>query len=102
MSGLTPVRPIKLADEDLDPEIRGVLEEFRARLAPYGWIVRAEKVGENLSFQFDNPLSGMSTGISFRPDDPSLRSGNSWRTACSKTPNLRAHSSQYHLAGSDV
>lgn len=69
-TGLTPVRPIKLADEDLDPEIRGVLEEFRDRLAPYGWIVRAEKVGEDLSFQFDNPLSGMSTGIGFQPRRP--------------------------------
>jgi hypothetical protein len=66
--GPPPARPIELADEDLDPEIRGVLEEFRDNLAPYGWTVRAEKVGEDLSFQFDNPLSGMSTGMHFQPN----------------------------------
>lgn len=69
-TGLTPARPIKLADEDLDPDIRGVLDEFRDKLAPYGWIVSAEKVAENLSFQFDNPLSGMSAGIGFEPGRP--------------------------------
>jgi hypothetical protein len=64
----TLVRPINLADEDLDPAIRRLIEDFRATLGPYGWIVHAEKVGEDLSFQFDNPLSGMSTGTHFQPN----------------------------------
>lgn len=70
MTGLTPVRPITLADEELDPGIRGLLEEHRANLAPYGWKVHAYKVGENLGFQFDNPLSGLSAGMQFEPRRP--------------------------------
>lgn len=70
MTGLAPVRPIKLADEDLDAGIREVLDGYRAKLGPYGWSVYAEKVGEYLSFQFDNPLSGLSPGMQFDPRRP--------------------------------
>jgi hypothetical protein len=70
MTGLTPVRAIKLADEDLDPGIRGLLEEHRASLGPYGWQVHAEKVGDNLNIQFENPLSGTSSGMGFDPRRP--------------------------------
>jgi hypothetical protein len=65
VTGLTPVRPITLADEDLDPGIRGLLEDYRARLGPHGWKVHVEKVGDYLSFQFDNPLSAISKGMQF-------------------------------------
>ncbi len=65
MAGLTPVRPIRVANEDLDPGIRGLLEDFRARLGPHGWKVHVESIGDRLSFQFDNPLSGTSSGMQF-------------------------------------
>src|SRR6202035_5412527 len=67
VTGLTPVRPIKLADQDVDPGIRGLLEEHRASLGPYGWQIHAEKVGDHLNIQFENPLSGTSSGIGFHP-----------------------------------
>jgi hypothetical protein len=66
----TPVRPINLADGDLDPAIRRLIQDLRAKLGPYGWILHAKKVGQDLSFQFDNPLSGMSTGMHFQPNRP--------------------------------
>jgi hypothetical protein len=70
VTGLTPVRPVKLADEDLDPGIRGVLEGSRAKLGPHGWKIHAEKVGESVNFQFENPLSGLSAGRQFDPKRP--------------------------------
>jgi len=70
MTGLKPVRPIKLADDELDPGIRGLLEEHRASLGPYGWTIHAEKIGDHMSFQFDNPMSGTSSGMGFEPWRP--------------------------------
>jgi len=70
MTGLKPVRPIKLADDELDPGIRGLLEEHRASLGPYGWTIHAEKIGNHMSFQFDNPMSGTSSGMGFEPWRP--------------------------------
>lgn len=64
---MTPVKAIDLADEDLNPGIRGLLDEYRARLGPYGWTVHAYEIGENLGFQFENPLSGLSSGMQFEP-----------------------------------
>jgi len=70
VTGLTPVRPTKLADEDLDSEIRGLLEDYRAKLGPHGWQIHVDTVGAHLSFQFDNRLSGTSTGMQFEPGRP--------------------------------
>ena len=67
MTGLTPVRAIDLADEDLDPGIRELLDEHRASLGPYGWKVHAYRIGESLGFQFENPMSGLSSGTQFEP-----------------------------------
>jgi hypothetical protein len=68
MAKLKPVRAVKVSDEDLDPQIREVLDEIRASLGRYGWTVHAERRGNNLSFEFSNPLSSMASGIGFQSD----------------------------------
>ncbi|MEA2644617.1 MAG: hypothetical protein QOG08_1643 [Chloroflexota bacterium] len=65
MSEVKSVRRVKVADDDLDLGIREVLEEMRAALGPYGWMVHAERRGDNFSFEFRNPLSTMASGIHF-------------------------------------
>lgn len=65
MSEPRSVRGVKVADDDLDPGIREVLEETRAAFGPYGWTVHAERHGNTLSFEFSNPLSTMASGIHF-------------------------------------
>jgi hypothetical protein len=59
------VRAVRVADEDLDPQIREVLDEMRASLGGFGWTVHAERRGNDLSFEFTNPLSSMASGIGF-------------------------------------
>lgn len=68
MAKVKPVRAVKVADEDLDPKIRAVLDEMRASLGGFGWTVHAERRGNNLSFEFTNPLSSMAFGIGFQSD----------------------------------
>lgn len=65
MSEPKSVRGVKVADEDLDPAIREVLEDMRDAFGPYGWMVHAERRGDNFSFEFSNPLSTMASGIHF-------------------------------------
>src|SRR4030081_2823802 len=68
MAYAKPNREVKVADEDLDPQIREVLDEMRASLGGFGWTVDAERRGSNLSFEFTNPLSSTASGIGFQSD----------------------------------
>ncbi len=63
MSTPKTVRGVRLADEDLSQSLLGLLTEVRAELGPYGWTVYAEQYGKQLSFEFRNPLSPVSTGM---------------------------------------
>ncbi len=61
------VRGVRLADEDLSAGIRGLLTVVRKEFGPYGWSVYVEQRGRQLSFEFRNPLSPVSTGMMFDP-----------------------------------
>ena len=61
------VKGIRVADEDLRAGIRGLLTYVRNDLGPFGWSVHVERFGKQLSFEFRNPLSPVSTGMMFDP-----------------------------------
>ena len=61
------VMGIRLADEDLTASIRRLLTGVRNEFGPYGWSVYVEQRGKQLSFEFRNPLSPVSTGMMFDP-----------------------------------
>jgi len=63
-------RAVKVADEDLNPELLGLLRGVRDELEPYGWSVHIEKSGRHMSVEFRNPLSPVSTGMVFDPSQP--------------------------------
>jgi hypothetical protein len=67
MTAPKTVKGVRLADEDLSETIRGLLTEVRNELGPYGWSVHAEQRGKQLSFEFRNPLSPVSSGLIFDP-----------------------------------
>jgi hypothetical protein len=68
MAKSKPNRGAKAADEDLDPQVREVLDEMRASLGGFGWTVHIERRGSNLSFEFTNPLSSTASSIGFQSD----------------------------------
>jgi hypothetical protein len=67
MSAPKPARGVRLADENLSTHIRGLLTKVRNDLGPYGWSVYVDQRGKQLSFEFRNPLSPVSTGMVFDP-----------------------------------
>jgi hypothetical protein len=65
------IKSRKVADDDLEPGIRRVLDEIRAAFEPDGWKVHVERpASQNLSFEFRNPLSPIATGMVFKSDLP--------------------------------
>jgi hypothetical protein len=67
MSAPKPIKGVRVADDDLSEAIRALLMYLRNDLEPYGWSIHAEQFGKQLSFEFRNPLSPVSTGLMFDP-----------------------------------
>ena len=70
MNTLKRASAVRVVDEDLNPGIRRLLFGVRKELEPFGWRVHIERSGKQLSFEFRNPLSPVSTGMLFDPGRP--------------------------------